>query len=453
MRDDAKTKKVVAGDTRMSVERVWLGPGSPRSIEPLLAGLGIELLAPLERERATIRVEALPVDGPPGASTERLRASTERLRIERTGGGTYDAHETIDSTDAVEFEEPAIWAAASCVVSQAFGLFPPLLTADPAMFAVIRAAARAGQVDSPILVTGETGTGKELLVRLIHAASGRTGGLSSVNCAALNGSALLSEPVSGDSSGDTHGDAAGGGEHRLDELCAASGTTLFLDQVSELSSVAQARVLYALLRAAEGKEGDRATDGFRPGARLVSAANRPLGPLLLSGDFKRDLYGRLAVLTLGVPPLRERRADIALLAAGFLRAAAPGLSFTAGAFKVLGNYPFPGNVRELHNLVTRLAIMPRDGTNRLRDGASRLHDGASRLIDTADVRAQFVVPVLSASIWKSSPFQMRREMVMQALMVCGGDRAAAARKLGISLRALQQHAAVSTVGPTAPRGR
>jgi DNA-binding NtrC family response regulator len=436
MRDDARKEMTAAGDTRIGVARVWLGPGSPRSIEPLLAGLGIELLAPLERERATLRVEAIPADGHSGASTE-------RLRIEHVGGGTRDTGETVD---AVEFEESAMWAAASSVVSQAFGLYPPLLTADQAMFAVVRAAARAGQVDSPILITGETGTGKELLVRLIHAAGGRTGGLSSVNCAALNDSAMPSEPVPGNAPGDGRGDfsdqtplRAGGGEHRLDELCAASGTTLFLDQVSELSSVAQARVLYAILRAADRKEGDSGAGQVRSGARLVSAANRPLGPMLLSGDFKRELYGRLAVLTLGMPPLRERQADIALLAGGFLRIAAPGLGFTAGALKALGNYPFPGNVRELHNLVTRLAIMPRDGT--------------SRLIDTADVRAQFIAPLSGASIWKSSPFRMRREMVMQALMICGGDRVAAARELGISLRVLQQHAAASAPGSGLPRVR
>jgi DNA-binding NtrC family response regulator len=175
---------------------------------------------------------------------------------------------------------------------------------------------------------------------------------------------------------------------------------------------------------------------MRPAARLVLATNRPLGPLVLSGEFKRDLYDRLAVLIIGMPPLRDRRADIALLAVHFLRIAAPQLSFTPGALKALGNYPFPGNVRELHNLITRLAIMPRDGV--------------SHLIDTADVRAQFVAPVLSASIWKSSPFQMRREMVMQALMVCGGDRTAAARKLGISVRALQQHVIVG-LGLSPPR--
>ncbi len=191
------------------------------------------------------------------------------------------------------------------------------------------------------------------------------------------------------------------------------------------------------------RAGDCVAGEIRAGARLVSATNRPLGPMVSKGRFKRELYDRLAVLTLRVPPLRERRADIALLAAGFLRQAAPRLSFTAGALKALSSYPFPGNVRELHNLVTRLAILQRDG--------------ASQLIHAADVRPQLLGPAISpwifgSSIWKSSPFRMRREMALQALMVCGGDRVAAARKLGISVRALQQHVVVSA-GPAAPRSR
>jgi DNA-binding NtrC family response regulator len=184
--------------------------------------------------------------------------------------------------------------------------------------------------------------------------------------------------------------------------------------------------------------GDSVVEKIRRGARLVSATNRPLGPMVIKGRFKRELYDRLAVLTLGVPPLRERHADIALLAAGFLRVAAPQLRFTPGAIKALGNYPFPGNVRELHNLVTRFAITQRDA--------------ASQLIHATHVRPELVGPSISPSIWKSSPFRMRREMAMQALMVCGGDRTAAARKLGISVRALQQHV-VSGSPPAAPRGR
>jgi DNA-binding NtrC family response regulator len=433
----AKTEIAKTGDARTIRERVWLAPALPRSMEPLLSGLGIELLAPNDRERATIRVESFAADG-------RAGASTARLRIERVDARSGE-------NDAIEFEgSGGVWAAASCIVSQAFGLSPPLLTADAAMFAVIRAATRAGQVDSPILVTGETGTGKELLVRLIHAANGRAGGMSSVNCAALNDAALgarrvdrgIDRGIDKDASGDAARGAVGA-ENRLDELCAASGTTLFLDQVSELSPASQTRVLCAILRTGDSLTcdsvaGDSVVEKIRPGARLVSATNRPLGPMVIKGRFKRELYDRLAVLTLGVPPLRERHADIALLAAGFLRVAAPQLRFTPGAIKALGNYPFPGNVRELHNLVTRFAITQRDA--------------ASQLIHATHVRPELVGPSISPSIWKSSPFRMRREMAMQALMVCGGDRAAAARKLGISVRALQQHV-VSGASPAAPRGR
>ncbi len=164
---------------------------------------------------------------------------------------------------------------------------------------------------------------------------------------------------------------------------------------------------------------------FGPAPALCRRPTGLWGRWSSKGRFKRELYDRLAVLTLGVPPLRERRADIGLLAAGFLRVVAPKLSFTPEAFQALGNYPFPGNVRELHNLVTRFAIMQRDE--------------ASQLIQAADVCPELVGPPITPSIWKSSPFRMRREMAMQALMVCGGDRTAAARKLGISVRALQQH--------------
>lgn len=407
--ETAATQEEAPRGSRSNGETVWLAPGSPRSMEPLLSGLGIELLGPREGDRATIRVEAIAASGGVGHSVD-------GLRVARVAGSAHDT---------VEFEGPAVYAAASCVISHALGLIPPLLTADSAMFAVIRAGARSGQVDSPTLVTGETGTGKELLVRLIHAASGRAGGMASVNCAALNDPAPPFASAANKGASHNAGRGAAPGDHRLDELCAAGDTTLFLDQVSELSSASQARVLYSILRSANNEAGERMASEVRPGARLISASNRPLGPLLLSGDFKRDLYARLAVLTLAVPPLRERRADIALLASGFLRTLAPQLSFTAGALQALSNYPFQGNVRELQNLVTRLAIVPRDN--------------AGHLIDAADARAQFAVPVLSASMWKTSPFQMRREMVIQALMICGGDRVEAARKLGISVRALQQH--------------
>jgi transcriptional regulator of acetoin/glycerol metabolism len=222
MKVDAETEVAVTNNVRTSAARIWLSEELSQQMEPLLSGLGIELLAAHDRKHATIRIESLA--GPDSASS-----FSGGLRIERGEDG---------AEGAIEFEGPNVWAAASCIVSQAFGLFPPLLTADVKMFAVIRAAARAAQVGSPILVTGETGTGKELLVRLIHAASGRAGRMFSINCAALNDTTVAD-------AFDGAGRGSAVGEHRLEELCAASDITLFLDQVSELSPVAQTRVLYA----------------------------------------------------------------------------------------------------------------------------------------------------------------------------------------------------------------
>ena len=445
IKDQGKPETGSAGNRRSGArERVWLAPALTPSMAPLLAGLGIDLVGPDDRGRATILVEAPGIDA-------RTGTVTGRIRVERVGGASLDSHQSRDFHDGddsyrtrhehatsggndpietVELDGSSLWAAASWVVSQAFGLPRPLLTTDATMFAVIRAAVRAGRIDSPILVSGETGTGKELLVRLIHAASGRAGEMFTINCAALNEAVVPRAPGDG-----PHG--AMSDENRLDELFAALGTTLFLDQVSELSRTAQTRLLRAILQADEGEPGDPVIGKVRSGARLIAATNRPLASMVQSGEFKRELYDRLAVLTLSLPPLRVRRSDIPLLARGYLRLAAPHLRFTPGALKTLGKYSFPGNVRELRNLVTRFAVLQRDAT--------------SQLIQTADVRPELTGPAVGASIWKSSPFRARREMALQALMVCGGDRAAAASKLGISVRALQRHV-ISTSYPTATRG-
>lgn len=376
-------------------------------VAPLVSALGIETASSEEDEREAPRVES--------AEPARGGARPHRVRMYRPG-----------EDEAWEFEAPNEYALASAILSHALGLSSPLLTADEKMFAVIRAAVRTAAADSPIVLTGETGTGKELLVRMIHAASGRGGGMYSVNCAALNDSLAADAKRLAES-------GAGGGAIGVDELFAAPHTTLFLDQVTELSQASQIWVLHALMRAAE----TATAPASRPGARLVSATNRPLEPLVACDEFRHELYDRLAVLTIVLPPLRERPADIALLATHFLRDAAPDLSLTPGALKALASYPFPGNVRELHNLVTRLAVEPREA--------------ASRVIHATEVRAQ-LASGKPESIWAASPFAMRREMALQALSACKGDRIAAARKLGISVRALQQHVAASR-GASQGRGR
>jgi DNA-binding NtrC family response regulator len=387
--------------------RVRLEGGLSERAAPLLSALGIEATNSEERGGPTLLVEPI---GPPRAG-----AASQRVRLYRPG-----------EDEAQEFEARNEYAVASAILSHALGLSSPLLTADERMFGVIRAAVRTAQADSPIVLTGETGTGKELFVRMIHAASERNGGMFSVNCAALNDS--LAADAKSLAARDASGGAIG-----VDALFAAHDTTLFLDQVTELSHASQSWVLHALIRAAE----TATTPAARPGARLISATNRALEPLVASEEFRHELYDRLAVLTFVLPPLRERPADITLLAAHFLRTAAPHLSLTLGAFRALTSYPFPGNVRELHNLVTRLAIAPRGV--------------ASRVIHASEVRAGLAADT-PASVWMASPFRMRRELALQALSACKGDRVAAARKLGISVRALQQHV-VATRGAPQQRGR
>ncbi len=418
-------RRVTANGSLGGKEKIWIAPQLARWMEPLLAGLGIDFE---DRANATLRIEASAADCRGGPASA-------RITIEHGGElSTPTGNESpMLAAAPLAFETSGVWSAASYAVSRAFAIDPPLLTGDSAMFAVMRAAARAGQIDSPVLVTAETGTGKELLVRLIHAASGRAGGMYSVNCAALNETARVTEPVppSADRAPATR--PPSGEAMRLEETANEPDATLFLDQVSELSAAAQARVLHTIVQATEAPR-----DQPRRGARLVSATNRPLGPMVLGGQFKRELHERIAVLTLGVPPLRERRGDVTLLAADFLRAAAPHLHFTAGALKALCAYPFPGNVRELHNLVTRLAILQRQG--------------AGQLIHASEVRLELVGASSIPSIWKLSSSRMRREMAMQALSACGGDPSAAARRLGITVRALQQHVPAGSRPPT-PRSR
>jgi DNA-binding NtrC family response regulator len=407
------------GETRKAGEKLWISPPLADAMRPMLGGLAPQLLETDDRDLATLRVK-------PAGTHPRQAGDVGAIRIELA-----DA-ERPNPTDFVEFELPGLLPAASYIVSRAFGINPLLLTADPAMFSVMRAAARAGQVDSPVLVSGETGTGKELIVRLIHAASHRAGRINCMNCAALNESALPSRGPFG-SSGSERAQRKPGDEARLRELCMAPDTTFFLDQVSELSSAAQACVLHVLVQVAEQQEQEH-----RPGARLICATNRPLAPMVIKGEFKRELCDRIAVLTLSVPPLRQRRADIALLATDFLSAEAPQLRFTPGALKLLNSYPFPGNVRELHNLVTRLAIMRREG--------------AGHSIHTSDIRPELVGTSIAPFIWNSSSRRLPRDVVVQALVACGGDRAAAARTLGISMRALEKHVGIEPP-PLSPRSR
>jgi len=231
------------------------------------------------------------------------------------------------------------------------GEAPALLGDSTAMQQVRRHIALYAPHDSTVLVTGETGTGKELVARQLHAASGRRGRFVALNCGAISESLLESE-LFGYSDGAFTGARRGG---RTGLIEASDGGTLFLDEIGELPLPLQTR----LLRVLEEREVLRvgATEPTLVDLRVVAATLQALEQRVQTGQFRRDLYYRLATLRIALPPLRAHRDDIAQLVAHFfrqLRGIDPPLD--AGAMAMLVAAAWPGNVRELRNLVDRLRI-------------------------------------------------------------------------------------------------
>jgi DNA-binding NtrC family response regulator len=219
----------------------------------------------------------------------------------------------------------------------------------------------AASANAPVLIQGERGTGKELVARAIHEGSKRADGpYEKLNCAAVPAELIESELF-----GHEAGAFTGATKQRRGKFERASGGTLFLDEVGDMPAPMQAK----LLRVLQENEIERVGGGevIAVDVRVVAATNKSLRKEIEEGRFRADLYDRLDVVPLRVPPLRERSEDIPLLAGHFLRQACanndrPGKSLSEGALKLLCRYDYPGNVRELRNLVERLVILTPEET-------------------------------------------------------------------------------------------
>jgi two-component system NtrC family response regulator len=226
-------------------------------------------------------------------------------------------------------------------------------TANSAMAELLDTAKRAANSEATVLIAGESGTGKEVLARLIHQHSPRAQGpMVAVNCAAIPENLLESELF-----GHVKGAFTGAVSNRKGRFQAAAGGTLFLDEIGELRLDLQAKLLRAIQErvvAPVGADQPEAVD-----VRLIAASNRDLYAAIGQGTFREDLYYRLGVILLHLPPLRERREDIPGLVAHFLlKLGAPaGVRFSAGALARLKAHPWPGNIRELQNIVERAVIL------------------------------------------------------------------------------------------------
>jgi transcriptional regulator with GAF, ATPase, and Fis domain len=218
---------------------------------------------------------------------------------------------------------------------------------------------QVGPTDATVLISGETGSGKEVIARLLHAASPRAGQrLVAVNCAAIPETLIESELF-----GHVKGAFTNAHENRLGRFREADGGTVLLDEIGELAMPMQARLLRVLQDQSVTPVG--AERAYQINVRFLAATNRDLDSMVQTGRFRQDLFFRLNVVPLLVPPLRDRLDDVPMLTSHFLERAARRLdrsiTISDKAMAVLQTYGWPGNVRELENLVERMAILDRDG--------------------------------------------------------------------------------------------
>ena len=314
-----------------------------------------------------------------------------------------------------------------------------IVATSAAMRAAVELARRVAPTRSNVLVTGETGTGKELFAGLIHEASSRAAGpLVKVNCAALPETLLESELF-----GHERGSFTGADRRRIGRFEEASGGTLFLDEVGELSPAIQAK----LLRVLQDQEFHRVggTQMLRTDARLVAATNVDLEAEVRRGAFREDLYFRLDVIRIHLPPLRERPDDVIELAHRFQRELADGVgaprSFDADAVARLRAHRWPGNVRELRNAIERAQLLAPGP--RIRAADLSLTD-PDLLVDPATWRPQLPPAGWSLRDWE-------RALIEEALRRTGYIQKEACQLLGISRRKLNYM--IRTMGITHDRWR
>ncbi len=246
--------------------------------------------------------------------------------------------------------------AEASLASQSLPHFPALVGTSPAMTEVLRRIGKVAASESTVCISGESGTGKELVARAIHYSGRRAKGpMVVLDCAAIPAGLMESEMF-----GHVRGAFTSAVSNREGIFELAHGGTLFLDEVAELSLPLQAKLLRVLQSRELRKVGG--THPIRVDVRIIAATNKDLWTLVAAGTFREDLYYRLAVLPLPLPPLRDRQEDIPLLVDHFLQQVTRRTKrrirgVTASALELLRRYPWPGNVRELENCIERAAVL------------------------------------------------------------------------------------------------
>ncbi len=305
----------------------------------------------------------------------------------------------------------------------------PIVGRSPAMMETLEVLRQAAPSTATVLLYGESGTGKELMARALHEHSPRTGQpFVIVNCAALPDNILEAELF-----GYEKGAFTGADERKEGRIERAHGGTLFLDEVGELSPPVQAKLLRLLQEGEFERLGG--TETHHVDFRLVAATNRDLEASVKDGSFREDLYYRLNVIGIRLPPIRERPEDIPLLADHFVRRYAKkndklvrGISQEVR--HALSRYRWPGNVRELENVVERAVVLTRTDQIELKDLPRPLRDPEPMRGGIRRDGAKVVIPIGSRLA------EVERVMIDETLKETGGDKSLAAQLLGIAARTI-----------------
>ncbi|MBN2433340.1 MAG: sigma-54-dependent Fis family transcriptional regulator [Acidobacteria bacterium] len=420
-------------------------PGQRQLVASLLERLPVRILTVESGEAALAVLEGQPVDliisdvrlgGISGLET--LRRARERwpalpVLLVTAYADIRDAVAAMQDGAVSYLEKPVDVEELRDLVRRALGLqvppptagdaVPPLpqgvVAVSPAMQDVIREVALVAPSDSRVLLTGESGTGKEVIAQLLHRWSDRRNhSLLRLNCAAIPENLLESELF-----GHEKGAFTGAVQRRLGRFEEADGGTLLLDEISEMSPALQAKLLRVIQEGTFQRVG--ANTERRTDVRVLAATNRDLEQDVAAGRFREDLFYRLNVFEIHLPPLRERREDILPLAELFARRYAPGATrFSATATTCLTLYDWPGNVRELQNAMERAVLLARGGII--------LPEHLPRRIGRAGEEA--------ASVEAAGEGQrleyVERAVILQTLKQHDYNRTETARALGISRRTL-----------------
>jgi DNA-binding NtrC family response regulator len=295
---------------------------------------------------------------------------------------------------------------------------------DPAMRRIYSMIERIADSNLTVLILGETGVGKELVAEAIHAGSSRRAGpLVKLNCASLPETLLESELF-----GYERGAFTGADRRKLGFFEAATGGSLFLDEIGEMAPALQAKMLRVLERKVLTRVGG--TDEIAVDVRVVAATHRDVEAEVRAGRFREDLYFRIAGFTVAVPPLRDRRSEIVPIAEHFLQKLAaeldqPATRLGEDAALALTNHDWPGNVRELRNAVERALVVRAGGVIVADDLPDRVRDAGRR-----------ARPTSADNTMREQLAELERGSISAALELHGGNQTRAARHLGISRRAL-----------------